>query len=183
MKLIRIALLSLAAAVCVPAHAQRTPVPIVDFANIPVAESTQKPVTAEQVRAAFFRAGGSLRWDINQVADGVLEARYVKDGKHTVVAVIHYSDTKYSLTYKDSINMKYDDRAAELASTSVRAPTTQQSIQNTARANASEKQARHFASDPSSRYAVVRPVGELHPFYENWVRNLLAGVRTELKLL
>lgn len=174
-KLIRLAVLLLATAFAMQAHAQRVSVPLVDFANIPVADATDKPVTAEQVRTAFIRAGSRRRWEVKPVSEGVLEATYVKENKHTVVVRIDYTATHYSLTYKDSTNMRYETVAVD--------PVRNLGAQQAGlRANAASRQQAHFANDPSTRYAVVHRAAELHPFYENWVRNLLADVRLELKL-
>ena len=173
MKLLRLVLLSLFTLFAAQAHAQRVPVPVVDFVNVPV-PATDKAVTAEQVRVAFMRAAVAQRWDVTPVSEGVLEARFIKDNKHTVVTTIQYSAQGYSVLYKSSDNMKFDagPNAADPSNFRVRAMSI----------SAYAAQKKLFLNDPFTPYAVVRSEGELHPFYEVWVRRLMAGANGELKV-
>jgi hypothetical protein len=166
MKLLKLALLTLVAAFCMQARAQRTPVPVVDFANIPVAQSAAKALTADQVRDAIGRAAAAQSWTVSQVGEGELEARFVKNAKHTVVVAIRYDATRYAVAYKDSIDMKFEERSLQMDTQLYR--------------SAAQKQKEQFVTDPLTAYAVVRRDALLHPFYERWVRQLLAGIGAQL---
>lgn len=180
MKFLRSAVLSLATAFCL--QAQATPVAIVDFVNVPVSASAAKPVTADQVRTAIVRAGGRYQWEVRPLADGVLEARYTKGNKHSVVATIQYTDQAYSVTYKDSLNMDYENRGLADAEP-VRNMSSPEGVLLASRQNAAAKQKSRYAGDPATPYAVPRRTGEVHANYEAWVRQLMSGIRTELSLL
>lgn len=175
MTLLKIALLSLIATVSVHAHAQREPVPVVDFVNVPVPPGSEA-TTGDRVKVAFLKAGANQHWDITPVGEGQLEARFVKEFKHTVVATIQYSATSYSVAYKSSDNMKFQPGPNALDQTTVRRPSV-------AAVAAIATQNKLFVNDPFTPYAVARKEGVLHPFYEVWVRRLLAGANGELKAL
>ena len=167
MKLFKHFLLALAVVFCVEAQAQRMPVPIVDFKDVPVSASVSKPVTSDDVRKAFVRAAATLNWTLTPVSEGVMELKYVKENKHVVVAKVTYDAQRYSIAYQSSVDMKFDENA----------PKTR------LLEDAAHKQKNHFASDPLTPYAVVpRPNAVIHPFYEGWVRHLLAAVSIQLKV-
>lgn len=142
------------------------PVPIIDFKNVPVSASVAKPVQADDVRKAFLRAAALQHWVLTPMSEGVMEARFVKNNKHTVVATVTYDAERYSIAYKSSIDMKYEENA----------------FQSRPLEQAAQKQKDQFASDPLTPFAVLHQSGAvLHPFYETWVRQLLGGVSAELK--
>jgi hypothetical protein len=89
------------------AMAQRALVPIIDYKDVSIATSTGKPVTAEQVRDAIAAAGKRMTWDMAYTADGGLVGTLVVANKHTISVNIAVSPSKYSVTYRSSINMKY----------------------------------------------------------------------------
>jgi len=171
-KLFRWVLVSMFAVVALQAQAQRMPVPVVDFVDVPV-PATATPATAERVKTAFLRAAATLNWDVTPVSDGVLEAKFVKEFKHTVVATVRYTAQGYSVAYKSSDNMKFED-GPNVTSPGVRAAPSLM-------LSAHEAQRKLFVNDPFTPYAVVRTDGALHPFYEVWVRRLMAAVNGELK--
>jgi hypothetical protein len=56
---------------------------------------------------AIKRAGIGLGWQIKKVKDGqALGTLYLRD--HMAVVVIDYTDKYFSITYKNSTNLKYD---------------------------------------------------------------------------
>lgn len=146
------------------ANAQRTPVPVMDFINVPAPTSGTKVLTTEQVRQAIMSACTLREWTSKDVEPGVIEATYFKNFKHTVVARIRYSATQYSVTYVSSENMKYSEDAHDLPN-----PTYK---------HAREVQVSQFAGDPYTPYA-VRHKGLIHPFYELWVRRLMKSIDNE----
>lgn len=78
--------------------------PILNVTDVLVASPVDKPVTAEQVRAAIIRAGLVLGWQIREEGPGRLVGTLVLR-THTAVVEIPYSATSYSITYKSSINL------------------------------------------------------------------------------
>lgn len=88
-----------------PAFA-RTPVPVVNHDNVPVVTSNGKTLSAEEVKQAILTAAGTKGWSVAHQANGKLIATLHVRGKHTVLVEITYAADKYSLNYKDSVNMK-----------------------------------------------------------------------------
>ncbi len=146
------------------ASAQRTPVPVMNFVNVPVPTSGAKELTTEQVRQAIMSACTLREWTSKDVEPGVIEATYFKNFKHTVVTRIRYSATQYSVTYVSSENMKYSEDAHDLPNATYK--------------HAREAQVSQFAGDPYTTYAVRRK-GLIHPYYELWVRTLMKSIGNE----
>jgi len=157
------------ATVAMQASAQRTPVPVVDFVNVPVPVTAQ-PFTADQVRIAFVRAGAALNWKITPIADGQLQARFDKSS-HTVIAKVTYDAKGWSVVYQDSVDMKFQPGP------NATSPNVRQSHVLT---SAWESQQRLFTNDVFTPYLVARTDGALHPFYEHWVRRLMTAVNAQL---
>jgi hypothetical protein len=89
-----------------PAMARQT-VPIVNIDNTPVVSAEAKKLNAAQVLQAIKTAVVSQGWTVSNVADGVVTASILVRQKHTVIVDIIYDADKYSIHYKDSVNMKY----------------------------------------------------------------------------
>jgi hypothetical protein len=177
MKIVRTCLLVLGLLGCtVAAQAQRTPVPVMNFENIPVSLSTDKRLSTEQVKRAFVAAGVVAGWDIVAKSDGLLEATFRKGDKHTVVVTIRYDATSYSIRYVSSVNLKYADsmpqgyeRSGSYAG-------------KTLASTAAETQDKLFAGRPEEPYERPDPKAVIHPFYERWLHELLDNVRGQLKV-
>jgi glyceraldehyde-3-phosphate dehydrogenase/erythrose-4-phosphate dehydrogenase len=103
----RLILATLVAFTSLQAHAQRVPVPIVNHEKIAVELVAGKKLTAAEVKAAIVSAPAPRPWEFSERAPGQLIATLNVRGKHTVVANITYTADHYSITYRDSINMKY----------------------------------------------------------------------------
>lgn len=135
-----------------PGLAQRLAVPIVDHPDVAVATGSGKRLQAEQVKAAILAAAKEKGWGLAFEPSGKVLATLVVRNKHTVMVEIAYSAEKYSLTYRDSINMKYSpgsDRTPYDLSSSMR--------------------------------GYRQPAGPvIHPFYNDWVRELKDAIRLEL---
>jgi len=136
-----------------PAQAQRAPVPIVNHPDIPVATGSGKPLQADQVKQAIQAAAKIKGWTLAYEPSGRILATLVVRNKHTVVVEIPYSAEKYSLLYHDSVNMKYSPGTGRAA-----------------------------PYDASSRMrGYQQPAGQvIHPFYNDWVRELKEAIRLEL---
>ncbi|SPP64788.1 hypothetical protein [Nitrospira lenta] len=73
----------------------------------PVATATGKELTMEQVQKAIVEAGLSLRWIMTPDKPGhILGTQNARS--HTAVVDIDYTTKSYSITYKDSVNLKYN---------------------------------------------------------------------------
>lgn len=88
------------------AHARAT-VPIVDYENLVVATTSGKQLTVAELREVIIRAGRSQGWDISDFGDGHLAASFNKS-KHAIMVNIVLKPNTYSVTYKDSVNMKFE---------------------------------------------------------------------------
>lgn len=103
MKFFRILFMAVLAFVSLHAAARQV-VQIVNYENVPI----DVPGLSEaQVRNAIEGAARQREWDVRQIAPGKLLATLVVRGKHTVQVEIAYSPQTYSLTYRDSVNMKF----------------------------------------------------------------------------
>ena len=65
-------------------------------------------VSSEQVRKAIIRAGGGLGWIITDVKPGELEGT-LHLRSHTAKVSIPYSTKSYSIIYKDSVDLDYNE--------------------------------------------------------------------------
>jgi hypothetical protein len=69
--------------------------------------STAKPATMAQVEAAIKRAGGGLGWQMQTAAPGHIVAR-LPIRQHLAVVDIYYTNKDFSIKYKNSNNLRYD---------------------------------------------------------------------------
>lgn len=88
------------------AHA-RTSVPIVDHEAVPAVRASAQPATADQILAAMQAAGPLRGWQITPAGPGKALAVLSVRGKHSITVDIAYTSGKYSLKYRDSVNMNY----------------------------------------------------------------------------
>lgn len=96
-----------------PASA-RWPMPIINHPDIAVVTSSGTAPSEERVKQAILAGAAAKKWTIAQQVDGKLQATLkTGGGKHTIIVLIAYAPTKYSLTYQDSINMNYGQRDGE----------------------------------------------------------------------
>ncbi|MDB5820099.1 MAG: hypothetical protein JWQ11_3739 [Rhizobacter sp.] len=82
--------------------------PVFDVVDAPVPTSSAKALTTDQVRAAIIRAGADLGWHVSDAGSGRLVAT-IALRKHTAEIEIPYSDTAFSITYKNSTNLDAAD--------------------------------------------------------------------------
>ncbi len=168
----------LAVSFSLSAAAQRPTVPLVDFKDIPVAAATAKKLTIDQVEQAIRAAALYEHWEVVSLGAGVLQATYVKQDKHTVVVTIDYSAEKYSVYYKDSVNMKFE---ADYSGSYTYVPPWAQKPGGDPDMEA-DRQRRRFRKSQESQNATVR-TGGIHPYYERWVHGLLNDVRRKLQAI
>lgn len=137
----------------------REAVPIIDYIDVPIITSTGKPITSDQARDAITVGALSKRWEIGRSpSQDLLSATLQVRGKHTVVVTIPYSTEKFSIRYQNSINMKYG-----LAD-----PVSSGSTD---------------IHQPIAKNSTPQGTPTIHPFYNNWVRDLLQAIQAELRKL
>ena len=83
--------------------------PIHDFEQeyIPTFRNGDSP-SIEQVEKAIISAAQKRGWSPRIVAPGLIEAR-IKVRAHQAIVEIPYTATSYSIRYKDSKNLNYDN--------------------------------------------------------------------------
>jgi hypothetical protein len=67
-----------------------------------------KVLTMEQVAQAISIAGKRLGWNIVEVRPGTLDGT-LRLRQHTAAVAIVHDTTRFSITYKDSTNLRYRD--------------------------------------------------------------------------
>ncbi len=101
------ALLCLLPAVYVPgATAARSAVPLVEYEDVAATTSSGKVASADEIRKAFMVAGARHNWVFTEEGPnklvGTLNIR-----THQIVVDVPISEGKFSVLYKNSVNMKY----------------------------------------------------------------------------
>lgn len=160
----RLLLVLLAVVLSTGARAQRQPVPVVDYIDVPVAKSNPRPLSALQVQEGIVAAGRKLNWEMVPAGADALTGTLVVQNRHTVVVDIPVAADKYSVKYRSSINMRY---ANEQAKISFRDPmgSTAQTFNSSFGAGAG----------PAVRV--------IHPAYNQWVKELMTAIDGELRVL
>ena len=64
--------------------------------------------TLDKVKNTIMRVGSSLGWAIVPLTEGQLQGT-LNVRAHSLVVTIDYSETRYSIRYKSSINLDYKD--------------------------------------------------------------------------
>ncbi len=80
--------------------------PIVNVTDQPVVSAVGKQLAADQVRNAIVAAGNGLGWVMTPISPGLVSGRFIKDD-HVAVVDVRYTEKIFSITYKDSTNLKY----------------------------------------------------------------------------
>ena len=65
-------------------------------------------LSAGKVEKAFLNCGAQRGWKIKRISSGNLVGQLLVRGKHYVAVDIAYSSKGYTITYRDSKNMKYN---------------------------------------------------------------------------
>lgn len=98
--------LSMALFLSFAAHA-REPVPIINFENLPITTASGKKLSRPEIRAAILRAGAQTQWNIAETSGSALIGTLNVRSKHSVTVSIRFTAETFSITYNDSIDMKY----------------------------------------------------------------------------
>ena len=87
----------------------RTPEPVVNLYDQPVVAASGKTLSVDDVKQLITKVAHEKNWVVTPAGDRKLNASLSWNGnKHTIVVSIAYETDRYSVTYKDSINMKYE---------------------------------------------------------------------------
>lgn len=81
--------------------------PVYNVTEKPVVTVAGKTASLEDVGKAITRAGGTLGWQMKQIEPGYILAT-LKLREHVAIVDVRYTASAYSITYKDSTNVKYD---------------------------------------------------------------------------
>ncbi|MEM6942338.1 MAG: hypothetical protein AAF416_04525 [Pseudomonadota bacterium] len=95
----------------------RQPTPVLTIESLPyqaeAGASAQQPTLSEYERA-IIRAGSNRGWTFSRLETGHLEGRILVRGKHTAVVDVFFDDETFSILYKDSSNLEYNEAAATI---------------------------------------------------------------------
>lgn len=80
---------------------------IYNVKEAPIASSTGKELTLDQVGKAIMDAGIGLKWIMVVTKPGQIVATQ-NARSHTAIVDIAYDTKTYSMTYKDSVNLNYN---------------------------------------------------------------------------
>jgi hypothetical protein len=81
--------------------------PIYNVKDAPINTTAGHAPTLEQVTKAIVQGGVGLTWSMTVVTPGHIIGK-LNVRSHTAVVDITYNTKTYSITYKDSTNLKYD---------------------------------------------------------------------------
>jgi hypothetical protein len=112
----------------------RATVPIVNYNDVNFTTTSKKPTLA-QVQKAIVTACETKGWIVNDKGPGKMVATLTVREKHTVIVLITYNTSSFSINYADSTDMKYGVKQGE----------------------------------PS-----------IHPFYNEWVKELEEAIKIEV---
>jgi hypothetical protein len=82
--------------------------PIANVDGVTVSTQANKPLSAQEVRAAIVRAGSGLGWVMKDEGPGKLTA-ILNLRTHTAEVDIPYSASSYAIRYKSSVNLQAAD--------------------------------------------------------------------------
>ena len=81
--------------------------PVTDISNAPINTADGKAPSLSLISKEIIEAGTSLGWQMKKEKPGhIIATLFLRD--HMVKVDVIYTNTEYSITYKDSSNMGYD---------------------------------------------------------------------------
>jgi hypothetical protein len=81
---------------------------VIAWNNVVAHTGSGKPATADEIKRAFVVAAAKRGWTVTEAGPGTMTLTLVLR-THTLVMDLAYEDGKYSLSYKNSINLDYKD--------------------------------------------------------------------------
>ncbi len=86
----------------------RPPVPMTDVVEQAITTTNGNALPIEQIQQVIRTAAEGRKWVVSQLPEGVMLASLSWNAnKHTIVVTIASTTDRYTITYKDSINMRY----------------------------------------------------------------------------
>jgi PBP1b-binding outer membrane lipoprotein LpoB len=85
--------------------------PILEITDAPINTASGQSPKLSTVTKKIIEAGISKGWQMKKVQPGSIMAT-IHLREHMVQIMINYTPKSYSISYKDSTNMKYDDETA-----------------------------------------------------------------------
>jgi hypothetical protein len=111
-KPLAIALAVAAVAVASPAAAGRTET-LKEFPNETFTPASGKAPTPAEVRGAIVAAATERGWTTEDAGPQLLTATLVVRNKHTIAVNVSYAPQSFSVTYKSSVNMNFEQQGAD----------------------------------------------------------------------
>jgi hypothetical protein len=87
-------------------------VDLIEWNNVSAVTGSGKPATAEEIKRAFMVGGARRGWTFTDAGPDKMIATVVVR-THTLVMELTYEPGKYSLKYKDSIDLEFKDDAGK----------------------------------------------------------------------
>lgn len=81
--------------------------PVYNVSKLPINAHPEIEITYAEIERAIVRIATSLGWSIKRVAQGELIA-ILKLRTHKAIASITFDDSTFSISYKESQNLKFD---------------------------------------------------------------------------
>lgn len=107
MKVIKMALFLLAFVVSGAVFA-RAPEPVLNLVDQPITVASGKKLTADEVKQVVSKVAQDRKWVVAPMENGKLAATLSwKSNRHVIAVEIACDTDRFSITYRDSINMNY----------------------------------------------------------------------------
>ena len=81
--------------------------PLLNYTGTPVTTASGNKVKTKQVKKAILLAGTEKGWQMKDVKPGLIQAEIMVSNLMAKID-IKYTATTFSITYKDSSNLRYD---------------------------------------------------------------------------
>lgn len=79
-----------------------------DYMVLPAPLQVPPGKTMQNVKDAIFIGLAMRGWTGKEIAPDVIEANYEKNGKHSLTVDLTYNANNITMTYKNSVNLKYE---------------------------------------------------------------------------
>ena len=88
--------------------------PIYNATDIAFATPVQRSLSLNDYRAAIIRAGAKRGWTFQDEGPGHLVGDVAVRGKHFATVDVFFDTDKFSITYRDSRNLNYNESRKEI---------------------------------------------------------------------
>lgn len=98
-------------ATCATSASARSSVPIVNFDNVGIVTTSGKKLDNDQIKQVISKAAAIHEWTTSPAGDYKVIAMVDVRGKHTATVEISWTPDAYSIHYKSSVNLNYEEKA------------------------------------------------------------------------